>query len=407
MKADAAKAWTGRSSAHAASSELAALGGEGVGYVSCRLCRRRFRTVNNRHLVRVHGFPADHPVQEYRKSYPRSVTWCRGTRRALSAALIQFCRRTRKVWTQLEVVRRIRELRVRGRALGERSVANGSPALVTAACQLFGGWKEALAFSGIDPSGVRQHRRWSRPELIRAIRSRRREGGSLAYRTVHLEDTGLLKAACRFFGTWEGALRAAGMDVGRIRKIRAWNPDKILRAIRTGARARQSGKLRPWDKGLFATVMAYFGSWRTALEIAGVAPRRRWRPPFWSREKVTREIRAHVREGGSLAWKPLFRTKPMLIGAALEAFGSWRAAVTSAGYRTSRPMTRQEWTRPELGRLIARIRREHGTVTPALLRRARPAGYASPAIHAARLFGSLEKALRADVSRGGRGEGRR
>lgn len=371
-------------------------------YVSCRLCRRRLKTINNRHLVRVHNFPADHPVRMYHNSYPRSATWCRGTRKALSTALIRFCRRTRKVWTTSDVAQKIRELRGRGRALGERSVHKNSPALFAAAVQLFGDWTGALKCSGVDPSTIRQHRLWSRPELVRAIRSRRTEGGSLAYRTVDLEDTGLIKAACRFFGTWEKALRAAGMDAGRIRRIRAWDPDKILRAIRAGARGRPTGNLRPWDKGLFATALAYFGSWPMALEVAGVAPRTRWRPPLWSRGKVTREIRALVRQGGSLAWKPLFRTNPTLIGAALRAFGSWRAAVKSAGYQTSRPMTRQEWTRPELLDLMSRVWREHGTVTPALMRKARPPGHASPVVHAALLFGSWEKALRAFLGRGER-----
>lgn len=400
MKADAAKALTGRGSVRDTSHDLAGLGGAGVGYVSCRLCRRRLRTVNNRHLVRVHGFPADHPVRAYRKSYPQAATWCRETRRALRTALIRFRKRTRKAWTRAEVVRKIQEHRRRGRALGERSVAKSSPGLATAAVQLFGGWTEALAFSGVNPVGVRQHRRWSRPELVRAIRSRQREGRSLAYRTVDLEDTGLIKAACRFFSTWERALRAAGMDVGQHRKTRAWDPDKILRAVRAGARRQPPGNLHPWDKGLFATVMGYFGSWRTALEAAGVIARSQWQPPSWSRRKVVSELRAHVLRGGSLAWKPLFRTKPQVVGAALEAFDSWRSAVTAAGYRMNRPMTRQEWTRHEIFELIARVRREHGTVTPALLRRARPSGYASPATHAALLFGSWEKALRAFLDRG-------
>lgn len=378
--------------------------GEGVEYVSCKLCHRRLKTLNNRHLVRIHGFPSDKPVVAYRRAHPRAPTWCLETSRALSTALVRYRRQTRRVWTMHEVTEKIQKLHRAGKALGPRSIAGIYPAFYGAALRLFGSWARALGRAGVDPTRIRQYRRWTPGELIRAIRARGRRGGSLAYRTVDLEDTGLLKAAVRVFGTWDKAVRAAGLSVDRTRGNRAWDPDLILGAIRKGVRSQTPGKLRLRQKGLFAIASRYFGGWRIALEAAGVIPRIRWHAPRWSPRKVISEIRGHVEGGSSLAWKAVFRKKPELIGAALEAFGSWRAAITTAGYRVSRPMTRQEWTRPALRKLLIDIQKRHGTVTPELLLRERPEGYASPAIHAALLFGSLEKAVR-EILPKERGEG--
>ena len=369
-------------------------GAQGVDYVSCQLCGRNLRTLNNGHLVRIHGFPADEPVQAYRRAHPRSPTWCLRTRQALSAALVRFRRLTRKVWTKHEIVEKIRKLHHEGKALGVRSVGRNYPGLKSAGVKLFGSWVAALASSGLDPARVRQHRRWSPRELIAAVRARGRSGRSLAYRTVHLEDTGLVKAAVRIFGTWDAALRVAGLSVEQIRGNRAWDPDSILAAIREGARKVSPEKLYLRDRTLFAIACRYFRNWRNALEYAGVVPRTRWPALGWSRRKVSSEIRRYVRGRNSLAWKAIFRKRPELVGAAVEAFGSWRAAVTAAGFRVSRPMTRQEWTRPELRRLLVELHKRHGTVTPGLLRQASPDGYASPAIHVVVLFGSLKNALR-------------
>ncbi len=368
--------------------------GEGIDYVTCMLCRRQFKVIVNKHLVKIHGFDARRPLAQYRKAYPSSRIWCLRTRRTLSAALVRFARRQPKAWTKPQVVEKIRQLRERGMALGIRSVAGIYPRLLRGAVRHFGSWPRALESCGVDPTRVRQHRRWTPERVLRAMRSRRRQGQSLAYRVVHLEDTGLAKAAERGFGSWDQALRAAGLNPRLMRGNEAWDPDQVLARIREAVRNTPPAELRLRDKRLVAIASLYFRGWRTALEVAGVVPRSKVQPPRLSRQEVVAQMRGHVRGGGSLAWKQLFREKPWLIVGALEAFGTWRTAVSKAGYQVSRSTTRQEWTRPELLTLLRRLYRMHGEVTPALLRRARPQGYASPGQHVLLLFGSLKNAVR-------------
>ncbi len=367
--------------------------GEGVDYVTCRLCRVRFKAINSRHLIRVHGFRSKDPLGVYRQQYSLKSTWCLGSTRALSHSLIRFHEKELGEWTASDVVEKIKRLRRTGRLLTARRVGKNHRTLMVAAVRHFNTWNEALKASGIDPAGLRQHREWTSQAVIRSIRSLRRSGVAVSYRALHLRDRGIIKAALARFGTWDKALRAAGLDPSHVRGNRPWDPDLVLDRLRQMARMFAPGELRLHDKRLVAISNFYFRGLRMALEVAGAVPRVRWQAPIWSRRKVLAEMRAHVRGGGSLGFRLLFRERPEMIGAALEAFGSWRAAVAASGFRLNRPMTRQKWTRPDLLTLLSTVYQKHGKVTAKLLRRESPAGYASPTSDIAPLFGSLAKAV--------------
>ena len=53
-----------------------------------------------------------------------------------------------------------------------------------------------------------RNRKWDAPLVISAIRSRK----DIHYNVVRREDESLLKAAKKFYGTWEDAVIAAGLE---------------------------------------------------------------------------------------------------------------------------------------------------------------------------------------------------
>jgi len=70
----------------------------------------------------------------------------------------------------------------------------------------------------------------------------------------------------------------------------------------------------------------YFGTWREAVRAAGCEPARR----RWSKEVVIKEIRERCRRNLPLS-SILFKQDGPLAGAATRLFGSWRAALDAAG----------------------------------------------------------------------------
>ena len=114
---------------------------------------------------------------------------------------------------------------------------------------------------------VRPPRRWSRESVLAAIRSRHERGLPLI--GVWRDDKGLEVAARNHFGTWENAVRAAGLPT----KMR-WTKEHVIEAIQ---RRREQGlpldNMRRRDGVLYRAARKQWGSWSRALQAAGVTVR--------------------------------------------------------------------------------------------------------------------------------------
>jgi hypothetical protein len=128
-------------------------------------------------------------------------------------------------WTKRSVLTEIRRLREQGLPLNDRAVRAQSPGLVRQARQRFGSWDAALRAAGLDPSRIRLTRVWIKHEVIAAIRKRKRAGKSLRRKDVFADDPRLVKAAVRLFPTsWNRALAAAGLGDHRFGRGPARRP---------------------------------------------------------------------------------------------------------------------------------------------------------------------------------------
>ena len=57
-------------------------------------------------------------------------------------------------------------------------------------------------------------------------------GEELNYGSVQQNHLKLLRAATRYFGSWKDAIEFAGLNYDEIRRYRVWSEDKILSKIR-------------------------------------------------------------------------------------------------------------------------------------------------------------------------------
>ncbi len=290
-----------------------------------------------------------------------------------------------------DVVSHILQLEAQGQPLRGGHVDVCHAGLYGAAQRHFGSWRKALAAAGIDADTIYGRKRWTPDGVIEAIRQLDRQGVPLHYASAYRKGGGVNAAATKHFGSWDEALAAAGYDPQRVRRSRQrWTREGILDLIRSRV-ARglpiKSYSVRPHSaKGAAKRI---FGSWRAALEAAGVpnpyAGRR-----SWTKASVVEAILARQRSGQPLSYEEVARQAVPLISAGRAYFRGWNEALAAAGIdpetvrRQRRPYTPEE--------ILDGLRQRDAAGQPLN----RPGRHPDGLVRAAkRLFGSWADALRA------------
>lgn len=278
--------------------------------------------------------------------------------------------RPRPRWTRERVLAALRELADElARVPRSRDLLDypGMPSLGSLR-KLFGSWGAALNELGLEPYRVVQ----SDGELIAVLRAAQRELG----RTPRPSDLELArpraKTLRRRFGSWEAALREAGIAPLPPRR---WPRERIIGALRAWAHAHgrppRASEWRPGDpngeRPSAQVVVSRFGSWALALKAAGLNSQ----PRPWTSALIIDALRewtcAHGHAPTVSEWNarssgdthPNRRT-------VVNCFGSWRNALHDAGVaarRSARPVEppthpparRMKFTDAEV---IAALRRE-------------------------------------------------
>jgi hypothetical protein len=177
--------------------------------------------------------------------------------------------RKSRPWSRESIILRIKELARQGKNVSSHSEAT----LAVAASSRFSSWDEALRCAGINPEDQRKRvPTWTRKSVIQAIREIRAAGGKLGH--AALKGNSVTHAAKLLFGSWDGALRAAGLDPNTIRLHRCpWTAEAIMREIRRKSRLGEplnAASVEPYSLRERATQL--FGSWDGALAASGLNP---------------------------------------------------------------------------------------------------------------------------------------
>lgn len=250
----------------------------------------------------------------------------------------------RRKWTRKRILVTVRKLHEAGEKLTIENMQRlGLGGLVGAAYRdpALGSWKEVIEAAGIDASSVgRRRRKWTPTRVLDEIRTMQGKRQDLSHRAVRQRQQYLVVAAAEFFGGWEEAVRAAGLDYDRIRKQQTWTKAKVLRTIRELAARGEDlsyGAVIKNHSSLAAAAgnRRYFRSWGDAIEAAGLNYEevRRHRPP-WSRERIIETIRELHARGEDLISTNVRKLGYRTMEYAARKpgnFGSWRGAIEAAG----------------------------------------------------------------------------
>jgi len=187
-----------------------------------------------------------------------------------------------RVWTRDKLITTIKQLSDEGVDLSPTSIQKTHGALFSSARSRshFGNWRDAVQAAGLEYDDIKRvKQRWSREGILEQIREHHRNGEDLLDPDFKLRERSLYLAACahRYFGSWRRAIQAAGLDHETMRETRVWTRTRILRCIQDLSR---EGKPLGWGyvemhcPGIYraARRKENFGSWHGAILAAGITP---------------------------------------------------------------------------------------------------------------------------------------
>ncbi len=144
--------------------------------------------------------------------------------------------------------------------------------------------------------------------------------------------------------------------------MRKWSKDTIAFEIQRMFQAGEDlnyASIAAGEVALLRAATRYFGSWRTAIEYAGLNYDDIRRYKTWTRDRILERIQELHTRGEDLSWRHVSTSvDPQLAAAATKRkhFGSWRRAVTAAGLDYAQIRRYREWDGETI---LARLRELH------------------------------------------------
>jgi hypothetical protein len=198
---------------------------------------------------------------------------------AIDKAGIDYADVTRRPrWTKPRIIAVIKDAKRKGADLHWSSVTKrrdelGKAAFASLQPRLFGRWDRALHAAGLDADEVSIYRSWDRNSILFELRSLYRDKEPMSSGQLQKDDPGLYAAAVRHFGSYQKALRAAGIDPNEVQQRRQWTRASVADALKKMAKKKKelSGSMvRKSDPALYGASVRLFGKFTTAKSHAKI-----------------------------------------------------------------------------------------------------------------------------------------
>ncbi len=147
-------------------------------------------------------------------------------------------------------------------------------------------------------------------------------------------------AAERLFGSWKAAIETAGLDYSKIRRYKKWSREKVIKQIKeANAKGRliNSNAKQKNNKPLYMAAVKRFGNWENAVKAAGIDYDEVRIRHSMTKNEIKREIMQLYRRGVSLSYTNMRESYQYLMVAGMEKLGggSWALARLECGILTN------------------------------------------------------------------------
>src|SRR5947209_5801699 len=179
----------------------------------------------------------------------------------------------------------------------------------------------------------------------------------------------------------------------------AWDKPRIIKALRQlykkGAELSYN-RLAKRQQSLVSAAAYHFGSYRTAVEKAGIDYAAVTRRPRWTKQAIITLIKQARRSGQDLHWSAVTKRRDELGLAAFASlqprlFGRWDKALQGAGLDADDVAIYRKWDRHSILFELRNLAREREPINSGAIQKEDPGLHAAAVRH----FGSYDTALRA------------
>lgn len=176
--------------------------------------------------------------------------------------------------------------------------------------------------------------KWTKDKIISVIRWRYRNDRELSCLWMERNCVILWGIADFYFGSWKDAIIAAGLDYNEVRKQPKWSKEILIEEIQrlyTEGCDLSHTHMQDIKSRVYYSAVDIFGSWKKALQAAGINSEDFHVREKWSVEKVINRIKKRRAAGKDLNWMALFEDDYALLKAAEKRFDKWDDALEMAG----------------------------------------------------------------------------
>ena len=294
--------------------------------------------------------------EKYAKLYYAAIKHCGSWKSAVNGAGLIYENLVGQPWTEEEVLKEIKNLHEKGEDLSTKAIQNKLKSLHDAGYRYFGSWQKACEELGIE---VKANIRWNKEKILEEIKKFHESGESLHTRNVQRKYNPLLKAAKRYYSTWEAAVSLAGFNYEEIKKkgreegsklisqyaqsrytneiFIAEQREKILKEIEVLYRENNMltyMDIRKNNSGLISRMIKYFGSIANAMREAGINYddiKKQKAIRKWTLDKIKSEILSIKENGEPLNVNYIIANHRQLYRATVSHLESWGNALGIVG----------------------------------------------------------------------------
>jgi molybdenum-dependent DNA-binding transcriptional regulator ModE len=254
---------------------------------------------------------------------------------------------------------------------------------------LRGSWENAVRLAGLDYARIRRGRLWTEESVAEALQRWSSEQGPLVAARLRETDPTLLAAVLRFYNSLQMAARRLGLPYRRLTRKRTI--ESVARDLRAWNRRHgplNRSMMKSTAPKLLSAVERKFGSVAKAADELGLQHVSMVRQ--WTTESVLAAIRVLKEDAKPLHSAAVQRADSGMLAAGIKLFGSWNAALETAGLDPVQIMKRKVRKTASVAAELRDWCVRHGTLNSTALRQD------DPALHlaASRRFGGIEKAAK-------------